>query len=133
MTYGEGRRTVADNCRFEGCQNEPERNDLCAGHRKQLQRDGELKPLNMTARERLEQLRARADNLLDRMAELRESLHGEMVERGLAYRNADSEDDKAYRALYREYLEAAEAWTLFRLRSKRALRVSPRRPKLDPV
>lgn len=118
---GGGEAAMAEEaCTFEGCENPPERNGLCAGHRKQKQRKKPLAPLRpKTARERLQVARDNLEAALHRLEDARAAMEAELEERGSAYANADSEDDRAYRKCRREFYDAVYELARVEFRSRR--------------
>lgn len=86
-------------CTGPECRKEATSGDLCAGHRKQLQRHGRLWPLDLGAWER-----ARAAHF----------------EAAVELRDADSEDDAAFREAERRFWETFEAAARVRPRASPA-------------
>ena len=112
-------------CVFEGCLHPREGSELCAGHRKQLQRGRPLTALTpKSPRERLRLALDFLESSLHRLEDARAAVLAEIEERGSAYANADTENDRAFRKAQREFYDAVEALGRLKARSQRGRRVA---------
>ena len=104
------RRLRAEPCTFKGCLHPREGSELCTGHRKQVQRGKPLTPLTpKSPRERLRLALDFLESSLHRLEDARAAVLVEIEERGSAYANADTENDRAFRKAQREFYDAVEA------------------------